>query len=176
MQTGRWQIEQRAGQAGFSYIGILITLAIAGLGLSGTAIVWHMQAQRINERTLLETGEAYRLAIGRYYEATPGAFKAYPRRLEELIEDKRFPVAKRHLRRLLSDPFSPRQPMRLIVQQEAIIGVYSMSSLAPVSRKGYLEFESGFESAKKYSDWQFTYTPNSLKELENQIINRELWP
>lgn len=167
-------IGKAGGQGGFSYIGILITLAIAALGLSGAAVVWQMQMQRLNEMTLLETGEAYRVAIGRYYEATPGAFKEYPRRLQELVEDKRFPVPRRHLRRLLPDPFAPRQPMGLILQQEAIVGVFSTSSLAPVRSKGYLEIEAGFESVKKYSDWRFVYTPNSLSELESQIVNRVL--
>ncbi len=158
---------------GFSYIGVLITLAIVGLGLSGAAVLWQFQAQRANELALLEIGEAYRLAIGRYYEATPGQIKAFPLTLEALLEDKRFPKIQRHLRQAWPDPFYPKQPMRLILQQGQIVGVASQSTLAPIRAQGYLDVESGFAAAKSYQAWQFIYTPNTLAELETQVLSRD---
>ncbi|HEY0905675.1 MAG TPA: type II secretion system protein [Methylophilus sp.] len=157
---------------GFSYIGVLIAMALCGLALSGTAMVWHHQSQRMQQQILLETGEAYRLAIGRYYEATPGQLKQYPTQLAELIEDKRFPVPRRHLRRLLPDPFHARQPMALMLQNGTIVGVYSSSKRSPIKSRDYLEIEAGFESAKHYSDWQFSYQPNTLADIELQISQR----
>lgn len=157
---------------GFSYIGVLITLAIAALGLSGAAVLWQFQAQRTNERALLEIGEAYRVAIGRYYEATPGQIKTFPPSIEVLLEDKRFPKVQRHLRRAWADPFFPKQAMQLIVQQGVIVGVASQSQLAPIRSQGYLEVESGFSSAKNYQAWQFIYTPNTLADLETQVLSQ----
>lgn len=161
-----------ASQPGFSYIGVMITLVIAAIGMQGAAVLWQQQTQRANEALLLETGEAYRLAIGRYYESTPQPVKEYPKTLNELLEDRRFPVLKRHLRQLYPDPFFARQGMRLILRDGRIIGVHSQSPLAPIRSAGYQEFQSGFHGAKHYREWQFVYEPNTLADLELAWINR----
>lgn len=162
----------RVRASGFSYIGVLITLAFAAIGMAGAVMSWQHQAQRINEALLLETGEAYRLAIGRYYEATPGPVKQYPASLDVLIEDRRFPLTKRHLRRQWPDPFYPHQPMGLIQRDGRIIGVYSKSALAPIRHVGYLEVEEGFRNAKHYHQWQFVYEPNTLNDLEEAVLKQ----
>lgn len=171
MPTG--SLYRRAAEAhrqnGFSYIGVLITLAIAAIGMAGATTLWQHQAQRSNEALLLETGEAYRLAIGRYYEASPGPVKQYPQSLDVLLEDRRFPRPKRHLRRILRDPFYPRQPITLIQRDGRIVGVCSQSARAPIRQTGYLEFQEGFKSAKQYKQWQFVYAPNTLPMLEDSL-------
>ncbi|MDP8568196.1 type II secretion system protein [Methylophilus aquaticus] len=158
-------------QDGFSYIGVLITLAIAAIGMTGATMLWQHQAQRINEALLLETGEAYRLAIGRYYEASPGPVKQYPQSLDVLLEDRRFPLAKRHLRRILPDPFYPRRPIGVIQRDGRIVGVFSQSELAPIRKSGYQEFQESFKNAKHYKQWQFIYEPNTLTTLEDSLFN-----
>ncbi|MEZ0209408.1 MAG: type II secretion system protein [Methylophilus sp.] len=160
------------GQLGFSYIGVMITLVIAAIGMQGAAVMWQQQTQRANEALLLEIGEAYRLAIGRYYESTPQPVKQYPRTLEELVEDKRFPVLKRHLRKRYPDPFSAKQAMRLVVRDGRIVGVHSQSLLEPIRSAGYQEFQSGFHGAKHYREWQFVYEPNTLADLELAWVSR----
>lgn len=157
---------------GFSYLGIMVTLAIAAIAMQGAASLWQQQSQRSNEALLLEVGEAYRLAIGRYYESTPLAVKQYPANLEELLEDKRFPVPKRHLRKLYADPFAVKQGMRLILKDGRIIGVYSQSRLAPIRQHGFLDAQADFQAAKQYSDWKFIYEPSSLASLEEAWANR----
>lgn len=159
-------------QTGFSYIGVMVTLVIAAIGMQGAAVMWQQQTQRHNEAMLLETGEAYRLAIGRYYEATPQPVKQYPVRLEELLEDKRFPVLKRHIRKLYPDPFFAKQGMTLIIKDGRIIGVRSQSLLAPIRSVGYQEFQAGFQKARHYSEWQFIYEPNTLADLEQAWVSR----
>lgn len=157
---------------GFSYLGIMVTLAIAAIAMQGAASLWQQQSQRSNEALLLEVGEAYRLAIGRYYESTPQAVKQYPASLEELLEDKRFPVPKRHLRKVYADPFAVKQGMRLILKDGRIIGVYSPSTLVPIRRNGFQDAQADFQAAKHYSDWKFVYEPNSLASLEEAWANR----
>lgn len=151
---------------GFSYIAVMVTLVIAAIGMRGAAILWQQQVQRSLEAQLLETGEAYRLAIGRYYEATPQPVKVYPLQMEELLEDKRFPVPKRHLRKLSPDPFFAREPMVIIRKDGRIIGVHSRSLATPIRAAGYQEFQSGFHGANHYREWTFVYQPNTLADLE----------
>ena len=43
-------------QAGFSYMGLLAIIAIAGIGMAGTGLVWHQDAQREREKELLFVG------------------------------------------------------------------------------------------------------------------------
>lgn len=150
----------------------MITLVIAAIGMQGAAVMWQQQAQRANEALLLQVGEAYRLAIGRYYESTPQPVKEYPKTLDELVEDKRFPVLKRHLRALYADPFFARQGMALVFRNGRIVGVHSQSLLAPIRSAGYQAFESGFNDARHYREWQFIYEPNTLADLE--LANLEL--
>jgi type II secretory pathway pseudopilin PulG len=157
---------------GFSYIGVLVTLVIAAIGMQGAAVMWQQQSQRANEALLLEVGEAYRLAIGRYYEATPQPVKQYPATLLELVEDKRLPVLKRHIRKLYNDPFYSKQDMALIVKNGRIVGVHSLSLQVPIRSEGYLEFQSDFKAARHYREWQFIYAPNTLAELEDAWAKR----
>lgn len=152
--------------AGFSYIGVLFTLMIAAIGMQGAALMWQHQAQRIKEAELLEVGEAYRLAIGRYYELTPKPVPEYPESLAALLEDRRFPVPKRHLRKMYSDPFFVNHGMQLIIRRGRIVGVYSQSKQAPIRHHGYQESQVGFSAAKSYRDWRFEYTPGTLTALE----------
>ncbi|MDP3086695.1 MAG: type II secretion system protein [Methylotenera sp.] len=148
--------------SGFTYIGLLILVAISGIGLAGVGIVWHQDAQREREKELLFIGEAYRQAIGSYYENTPGVIKQYPKQLEDLILDKRFPVVKRHIRKLHNDPLSFEKEWGLVMQQDGIVGVYSTSELSPIRVTGFLSQYETFGSAKKYSEWKFIYTPGSI--------------
>lgn len=159
-------------QRGFSYIGVMVILVVAAIGMQGAAVMWQQQTQRNNEAMLLEVGEAYRLAIGRYYESTPQLVRQYPVRLEELLEDKRFPVPKRHLRKLYPDPFNVKQGMALVVKDGRIVGVHSQSLLEPIRNSGYQEFEPGFHGAKHYRDWLFVYEPNTLADMEQAWVNR----
>jgi len=72
-------------QRGFTYLVLLFMVAIMGAVLAATAMVWHTLAQRDKEQELLYAGDAFRRAIGLYYERTPGAGtpKQYPKKLDE---------------------------------------------------------------------------------------------
>ena len=155
------QIGKRAS-LGFTYIGVLMLVAISGIGLSGVGIVWHQDAQREREKELLFMGEQFRKAIGSYYENSPVANKQYPDKLEDLILDNRFPVIKRHLRKLYADPMNPSKDWGLEKQQGRIVGVYSESKLKPIKKSGFqLQYEA-FSTAEEYKDWKFIYTAGSL--------------
>ena len=145
--------------SGFTFIGLLIIVALSGIALSAAGIVWHQHTQREHEKELLYVGEAYKRAIGSYYENTPSGIKEYPSSLDELVLDKRFPIIKRHIRKLYENPITPNKPWVLILQQGKIIGLYSDSLKHPIKKSGFNLANQAFSEASTYRDWQFTYTP-----------------
>lgn len=148
-------------QAGFTYIGLLMVVAIAGIGMAGVGTVWHQDAQREREKELLFIGQAYRNAIGSYYENSPSTAKQFPQTLQDLILDRRFPTVKRHIRQLYVDPFARDKDWNLVLQQGKITGIYSNSLLKPIKKAGHPpEFEA-FGAAEKYEEWRFVYAPGS---------------
>ncbi len=161
MPTGNRLIQCNKKHSGFTYIGVLMLVAVSGIGLAGVGIVWHQDAQREREKELLFIGEEFRHAIGSYYESTPDSVKQYPKKLEDLLLDNRFPVTKRHLRKVYTDPFSSDADWGLMMQQDQIVGVYSLSELVPIKTTGFLPQYEAFGSAKKYSEWKFIYTVGS---------------
>jgi type II secretory pathway pseudopilin PulG len=143
---------------GFTYLGLLIAVALMGIGLAAVGEVWSTAVKRERERELLFVGAQFRQAIGLYYEGSPGV-KQYPRKLEDLLEDKRFPVLKRYLRRIYLDPMSGKPDWGLLLQGEQILGVYSQSKDKPLKTANFRLAEAYFADSNAYSDWRFVYAP-----------------
>ncbi|MCC6473047.1 MAG: type II secretion system protein [Burkholderiales bacterium] len=158
-------------QQGFSYLILLFTVAAIGAGLAAAGQVWHTAGIREKERQLLYAGNAYRLAIASYYEKSPGAAKNFPRSLEELVKDPRFPNTVRHLRKLYPDPVTGKDEWGLIpAPGGGIMGVYSKGEQRPLK---IANFDSPYEVFQQrsmqlkekmtYQQWQFAYggTPSA---------------
>ena len=148
-------------QAGFTYMGLLIVVAIAGIGMAGGGIVWHQDAQREREKELLFIGQAYRNAIGSYYENSPSTAKQFPQTLQDLLLDTRFPSVKRHIRQLYADPFARDKDWNFVLQQGKITGVYSNSTLKPIKKAGLPKEFEALDAAEKYEEWRFVFVPGS---------------
>lgn len=88
---------------GFVYLWALFAVALAGIVMAGTGQVWQAKSQREKEAELLYVGEEFRKAIMSYYNTGP---KQYPESLEDLLQDKRTPAIKRHLRKIYTDPIT----------------------------------------------------------------------
>ena len=145
-------------QAGFSYIGLLIAVAMMSALLSRVAIYWHQAVQRDKERELLVIGDEFRTAITRYYEDSAGPQKIYPMQFEDLLEDKRVPVIRRYLRKLYHDPITGSTEWGIIKGPGgSIAGVYSLSDQAPLKIANFGTGDEGFAKKKHYSEWQFVY-------------------
>ena len=143
--------------AGFTYIGLLVGIVILGISLSAVGVVWRTQAQHEREQELLFIGHEYRQAIASYYSA--GAHQ-FPQELEDLLNDKRGPEMRHHLRRLYFDPMTGAQDWTLIRTDIAgITGIASNSQLEPLKKTGFGQDEDAFKDAKCYCDWQFIYVP-----------------
>jgi type II secretory pathway pseudopilin PulG len=142
---------------GFTYIGLLIVISIAGIGMSTVGVVWQTEMRREREIELLHIGTEFREAISSYRDATPGGIKQNPIKLEDLILDKRLPIIKRHLRKLYHDPITNSNKWGLVKEQGAIVGVYSLSQLQPIKTSGFPPEYEVFGEAGTYQDWQFKY-------------------
>jgi len=147
----------RRAEAGFTYIGILIGVAIVGLLLSMASRVWTLTEQRERETQLLWTGNAFRMAIASYFADG----HQYPLSLEDLLLDNRSPVPRHYLRRLYPDPMTGQPDWTIIHSPDGvgIMGVASNSKSSPLKKKGFPEIDATFENAECYCSWQFDYVP-----------------
>jgi len=143
-------------------VGVLILVALTGLMLASAGEVWRTRAQRENEVQLLFAGGQYRAAIASYLRASPGA-PEYPKRLEDLLEDRRLPQVRRHLRRLFPDPMTRSADWELILAGDRITGVASRSTSEPFRKTGYSREDESFADAATYRDWRFVATGEALK-------------
>ncbi len=144
-----------AAEAGFTYLGVLLLIAVTGIALGSTVTLWSTVAQRERERDLLWVGSQYAQALRSYYRSSPGLAQ-YPQTLEELLEDPRYPNPKRHIRQLYSDPITGSDAWGLVRSIDGrITGVYSESQEAPLKQTGFAAQWSDFEGLTHYSDWQF---------------------
>lgn len=143
-------------QQGFTYMGLLVLMVISGIGMSAAGITWQHRMQQQKEKELLFIGRQYRNAIESYYRSSPNGISTYPKSLQDLVLDKRFPTPKHHLRQLYPDPFSIKKGIAEIKINDFIVGVHSHSALSPLKKVNFGLLEKHFEDAKTYQDWQFT--------------------
>jgi type II secretory pathway pseudopilin PulG len=146
--------------AGFTYLGILFAVAFIGVALAATATVNSTATLRSRERELLFIGHEFRDAISSYYRSgIPGALM-YPRSLEDLVEDRRGPVLRRHLRRIYADPITGAADWELITLPDgSLIGIASNSRRVPLKTGNFLPIDEAFDGAVCYCDWRFIYLP-----------------
>ena len=150
----------RTGERGFTYIGLLAAVAIAGVALAATGVLWQTEAKREKERELLFVGNQFRRAIEQYHSRTPGAVKAFPRTLEELLDDMRGPVPMHHLRRIYADPMTGHPDWESVGGAAGgIVGVRSRSQEKPLKQRGFRGRDATFTEKERYSEWAFVYSP-----------------
>ena len=156
LKLGLW-----GSHKGFSYIGVLMTVAIVGIAITAANRYWSTVIQREREAELLFRGHQIREAIRSYYENPPGGQgKQYPRAVADLLRDPRYPQKRRHLRRWYADPMTGRSDWILI--QDAggrIKGVSSAHPGRPLKEGNFPQPYGGFEVAASYADWKFVYEP-----------------
>lgn len=145
---------------GFTYLGMLIIVAVMGMGLAAFGQIYSHAAQREKEAELLFVGEQFREAIASYHRKSPGT-QAYPKTLEDLVEDKRFPMPQRHLRRIYADPMTGGREWGLVEAPggAGIMGVHSLSEDKPIKSAHFSTRQQEFETAESYKAWRFVYSP-----------------
>lgn len=146
-------------QAGFTYVGVIVLVAIIGLVGAATLRVGTLMQRAAAEEELLEIGAAFSEALRSYAAATPKGQPTHPQNLGDLLKDPRFPGVKRHLRKLFVDPITGTQEWGLLTVGDGkggILGFYSLSDSAPLKVANFDARFAGFEHRKKISDWKFT--------------------
>lgn len=153
-------------QAGFTYIGLLIMVAIIGIFLATAGTVWHVAAQREKESQLLFIGEQIRTAIGSFYNAKLSPVHQFPQSLAELLRDPRTPGVERYLRKLYPDPITGMTEWGLVKDKDdRIMGVFSLSEEHPIKLAGFSVDNKDFEGKEKYTQWMFVYHPKAARGL-----------
>ncbi|MBS4095241.1 MAG: type II secretion system protein [Sulfuricella sp.] len=159
IQTG----SQHKPSQGFTYIGLLIFVAILGISSASTITIGSSMQRRSQEEELLYIGRQFSLAFKSYYE-TSAATPPYPSTLQELVRDPRVPSIRRHLRKIFADPLTGSEDWGIILTPEGrISGVYSKSNAAPIKKAQFDPDQLALEGKNKYSEWVFGYASFSSK-------------
>jgi type II secretory pathway pseudopilin PulG len=144
-------------QAGFTYVGLIVFVTIIGLVGAATLKVGALLQRADAEHELLEIGAEFGTALASYAQATPPGQPQQPVSLEALLRDPRFPVPRRHLRRIFVDPITGRAEWGLLRAAEGgpITGVYSLSQAQPLKLANFDARFVKFENKQHLSDWKF---------------------
>lgn len=120
-------------QCGFTYLWLLFVLALGGVALAALGERETTRQQREREAELRFRGEAIAAALGRYAERTPAGHLPLPQRLDDLLADRRFPKAQRHLRQLYADPFTGKPDWELVLGQAVVAAEGDGAASAPTA-------------------------------------------
>ena len=161
-------------QEGFTYIALLIGVAIVGATLAAVGQVWQTVLRHDRERDLIFIGDQFRLAINSYYASN----RRYPSSLDDLVLDNRNAGVKRHLRKIFIDPMTGHAEWGLVTLPDGeIVGVHSLSEDVPFMKKGFRLADADLEDKDKYSDWVFmtavrggAYTPARLVPAQAKTL------
>lgn len=159
MQTGR----RISRQTGYTLLAVLVLIMIIGLGLAEAGAMWSDARRLEREQELLKVGDKLRIAIGQYYNHTPGTVKQYPPTLEALLRDNRFLVPQRYIRQIYIDPITRREGWGILeAPSGGVMGVYSLSGDKPFKVKQFRPVYKEFENKKMYAEWIFAYLPQQI--------------
>ena len=155
---GRVQLAKygQGREHGFTYIALLILVAVMGVALATTGKVWSTAMKREKEQELIFVGDQFRNAITLYSRRSPGQSASYPVSLEDLLRDPRYADTRRYLRKIYLDPISNSMEWGLIKGPHGeIFGVHSLSAEEPLKKNNFSLADKDFEGKMHYSDWVF---------------------
>jgi type II secretory pathway pseudopilin PulG len=145
-------------ESGFTYIAVLMAIAVLGIGLAAVGEIWSTRIRRDREEELLYVGQEIRLAIQHYYLSAGGGTHQLPRSLQDLLTDERSVVPQHYLRRLYRDPMTGEADWQLLLTDDGgIYGVYSSSQAQPIKRANFRVGETSFVDAQCYCEWKFAF-------------------
>ena len=142
---------------GFTYIGVLLAVVFIGVALVATGTVWQQTRQREKERELLFVGSQFRQALEGYYEnPPPGKAKKFPPKLDDLLQDDRYPDVRRYLRKIYRDPMTGDTEWGLLRgADKGIVGLYSLSKGEPLKTAHFDPEDAQLADKRHYHEWRF---------------------
>ncbi|WP_020653512.1 type II secretion system protein [Massilia niastensis] len=155
----------RARQAGFTYLGLIILVAIIGMVGAATLKIGSLLQRVAAEEELLETGAAFSAALESYAAATPRGQPPQPPTLDVLLKDPRFPGVRRHLRKIFVDPMTGKAEWGVVYLgggDKGVVAVYSLSEAKPLKIANFDSRFRNFENKEKISEWRFTANSQEL--------------
>jgi len=164
----------KRGQQGFTYLSLVILLAIMGLVGAAALKVESLLARAAAEQELLEIGAAFSAALDSYAAATPQGKPTQPPTLQDLLKDNRFPTIRRHLRKIFVDPISGKAEWGItyVGDKVGVIGVYSLSQAQPLKLANFDERFQNFENKTHYADWKFTANGQGALERASDMTGK----
>ncbi|MEH6438081.1 type II secretion system protein [Massilia sp. DD77] len=147
----------RSRQGGFTYLGLVIFVAIIGMVGAATLKIGSLLQRAAAEEELLEIGAAFGAALQSYAAATPKGMPTYPPTLQELLKDPRFPEVRRHLRKIFVDPMTGKAEWGIVYAggQTGVLAIHSLSAAKPLKVGNFDSRFQSFENKEKISDWRF---------------------
>jgi len=141
-------IGQRSStQSGVTYIGLLLVIVLMGIATAALTPLWSTTVQREEEEELLFRLGEFRRAIAGYRQD----HGRYPRKLEDLLEDKTQFQVRRYLRRIYPDPMTGEADWKLefLVDKSGVIaGIRDLHSRSEA--EGFRKIP---DKGNRYSDW-----------------------
>ena len=161
-------------QQGFTYLSLVILLAILGLVGAAALKVDALLARAAAEQELLEVGAAFSAALDSYAAATPQGKPTQPPSLQDLLKDNRFPTIRRHLRKIFDDPISGKAEWGItyVGDKVGVIGVYSLSQAQPLKLANFDARFQNFENKNHYAEWKFTANGQGALERASDLTGK----
>lgn len=147
-------IKTTKSQSGYSYVVLLVSLIIIGIGAQTTHLLLSRLSLAEQEKELLFRGLAYRQAIGAYYKDVGH----YPKQIDDLYRDSSSIKGKHYIRALYPEPISGEWHLIRNGAHE-IVGVASSSEKSPRKKANFPQDLESFNDAESYRDWQFVFHP-----------------
>jgi type II secretory pathway pseudopilin PulG len=161
-------VRSARSQAGFTYVGLIVLVAIIGLVGAATLKADALLRRAAAEEELLEIGAAFSAALTSYAEATPRGQPQQPPSLEELLKDPRVPGVRRHLRKIFVDPITGKAEWGIVWLNKGsgvngsggsgVVAVYSLSQSKPLKLANFDARFQNFQNREHLSDWKFGVT------------------
>lgn len=168
--NGAQRGQRAGGDAGFTYLGVIILVAIIGLVGAATLKVDALMQRAAAERELLEIGAAFSAALRSYADATPRGQPQPPPSLQELLKDPRFPGVRRHLRKIFVDPITGQAEWGIVYAASVnghgsgVLAVYSLSQDRPLKVANFDARFQNFENKEHVSDWKFAAAGQAVSQ------------
>jgi type II secretory pathway pseudopilin PulG len=153
------------GQAGFTYLGLIIFVAIIGLVGAATLKIGSLLQRAAAEEELLDIGAAFSAALDSYAAATPRGASPYPPSLAELLKDPRSPAVRRHLRKIYVDPLTGKAEWGIVYLgggETGVVAIHSLSSARPLKVANFDSRFKGLDNKATISEWRFSAGERSL--------------
>jgi type II secretory pathway pseudopilin PulG len=142
--------------SGFSYVALLVLIAILSIAAAATVQAGAAVQRRHAEEELLRVGMEVERAFASYSAATPAGMRRTPQSLDDLVLDPRFAGTRRHLRAWRPDPITGRLEWGLVRGPDGgIVAVHSLSTAAPIKIAGFATGYERLAEAGSYADWLF---------------------